>query len=73
MKSVLTGKTLKTIRSSLNVKQAQLSELSGVSINTIVQFEVGRRDMRVSTLEKLLQSLGAQITITAGDTVVKNH
>lgn len=51
------NKRFKQYRVSLNVTQDELSQKSGVSVYTIKKFENGS-DIRVSTLDKLLYSLG---------------
>lgn len=51
------NKRFKQYRISLNLTQEELSQKSGVSVYTIKKFENGS-DIRVSTLDKLLYSLG---------------
>lgn len=51
------NKRFKQYRISKNITQDELSQKSGVSVYTIKKFENGS-DIRVSTLDKLLYSLG---------------
>lgn len=55
------NRRFKEYRISMNITQDDLSQKSGVSVYTIKNFERGS-DIRVSTLEKLLNSLGVQNT-----------
>ena len=51
------NRRFKQYRISTNTTQEELSEKSGVSVYTIKKFENGS-DIRISTLNKLLNSLG---------------
>ena len=51
------NKRFKQYRISLDITQEELSRKTGVSVYTIKNFERGS-DIRVSTLEKLLNALG---------------
>lgn len=51
------NKRFKQYRVSLDISQEELSQKSGVSVYTIKNFERGS-DIKVSTLEKLLNPLG---------------
>jgi len=55
--------TLKNRRESLKVTQETLSELSDVSLRTIKQFESGKGNPTLRTLEKLFDVLGLQLCI----------
>ena len=55
--------TLKKRRESLMVTQETLSELSEVSLRTIKQFESGKGNPTLRTLEKLFDVLGLQLCI----------
>ena len=63
MTDTVTGSNLnlRTLRLLRGVSQAELSESSGVSAAAICEFENGKRDVRVQTLEKLLTSLGVEV------------
>lgn len=51
------NRRFKEYRISMDITQDELSQISGVSVYTIKNFERGS-DIKVSTLEKLLKSLG---------------
>ena len=51
------NRRFKQLRISTNITQEELSQLSGISVYTIKNFERGS-DIKVSTLEKLLEPLG---------------
>ena len=57
-------KTIKSRRESLQVTQETLAELSGVALRTVKQFESGKGNPTLSTLQKLADTLGLQITMT---------
>jgi DNA-binding XRE family transcriptional regulator len=52
---------LKTRRSSLNVTQEMLADSSGVALRTIKQFESGKGNPTLETLQKLSAALGMEI------------
>lgn len=54
-------KTIKERRDMLNVTQATLAELSGVGLRTLKQFESGKGNPTLLTLQKLAAVLGMEI------------
>lgn len=54
---------LKERRESLKVTQETLSELSEVSLRTIKQFESGKGNPTLKTLEKVLDVLGLELCL----------
>jgi len=56
-------KMVKERRESLQVTQETLAELSGVGLRTIKQFESGKGNPTVITLQKLGDALGLEITM----------
>jgi len=54
-------KTIKERREMLNVTQATLAELSGVGLRTLKQFESGKGNPTLLTLQKLADVLGMEI------------
>ena len=54
---------IKQRREMLQVTQATLSELSGVSLRTIKQFESGKGNPTIVTLQKITDVLGLEINI----------
>ena len=54
-------RAIKTIREHKGLTQVELANLSGLSRNTIINFESGRRSPRVVDLEKISRVLGVKI------------
>lgn len=57
------GKIIRERREFLDVKQADLAEISGVAIKTIYAIESGRANPSAETLIKLLKVIGMEINI----------
>ena len=55
---------IKARRESLHVTQEILAQLSGVSLRTLKQFESGKGNPTLQTLQKLGDALGLEITVT---------
>ena len=55
--------TMKARRESLNVTQDNLAQLSGVALRTLKQFESGKGNPTLQTLQKLGDALGLEITV----------
>jgi transcriptional regulator with XRE-family HTH domain len=55
---------LKARRESLKVTQETLAELSGVGLRTLKQFESGKGNPTLMTLQKLGDALGLEISIS---------
>jgi len=56
-------KMIKERRESLHVTQETLAELSGVGLRTVKQFESGKGNPTLVTLQKLGDALGLEITM----------
>ncbi|WPU92859.1 helix-turn-helix transcriptional regulator [Mucilaginibacter sabulilitoris] len=56
-------KMIKERRESLQVTQETLAELSGVGLRTVKQFESGKGNPTIITLQKLGDALGLEITM----------
>lgn len=54
-------KTIKERREMLNVTQATLAELAGVGLRTLKQFESGKGNPTLLTLQKLADVLGMEV------------
>ncbi len=54
---------LKERRKVLNVTQETLAELSGVGLRTLKQFESGKGNPTLETLQKLCDVLGLEISL----------
>ena len=57
-------KIIKARRESLKVTQETLAELSGVGLRTLKQFESGKGNPTLMTLQKLGDVLGLEISIS---------
>ena len=57
-------KTIKSRRESLQVTQETLAQLSGVGIRTLKQFESGKGNPTLMTLQKLAETLGLGLNMT---------
>ena len=55
---------VKTRRESLHVTQETLAQLSGVALRTLKQFESGKGNPTLQTLQKLGDTLGLEVTLT---------
>lgn len=56
-------KTIKERREALQVTQETLAELSGVGLRTLKQFESGKGNPTLLTLQKLTDVLGLEISL----------
>lgn len=54
---------LKARRDALQVTQATLAELSGVSLRALKQFESGKGNPTLETLTKLADTLGMEVNL----------
>ena len=70
MNSMITGKTLRAIRSLRGVTQADLAVKAGISPTAIAEFETGKRDIRSSTIAKLCEALGVEVTYKVDGTTI---
>ncbi len=62
---------IKTRRDMLNVTQDMLADLSGVGLRTLKQFESGKGNPTLETLNKLGNALGMELTFTVKDMTAK--
>jgi y4mF family transcriptional regulator len=56
-------KAIKERREMLKVTQQSLAELSGVGLRTIKQFESGKGNPTLQTLQKIADLLGLELTL----------
>ena len=59
----MTGKDLWKLRKKAGLTRQELAELSQISSATINDFEHGRRDIRIRSLDALLNTLGYELVI----------
>ena len=57
-------KTIKAGREVLQVTQETVAELSGVGLRTLKQFESGKGNPTLLTLQKIADVLGLELTLT---------
>jgi len=62
---------IKTRRDHLNVTQDMLAELSGVGLRTLKQFESGKGNPTLETLQKLGDALGMALTFEVKELTTK--
>ena len=55
--------TIKTRRQALQVTQETLAEMSGIGLRTLKQFESGKGNPTLLTLQKLADVLGLEISL----------
>jgi transcriptional regulator with XRE-family HTH domain len=60
-------KTIKARREALNVTQENLAELSGVGLRTLKQFESGKGNPTLATLQKIGDVLGMEVCLMIKD------
>lgn len=56
-------KTVKERRESLQVTQETLAQLSGVGLRTLKQFESGKGNPTLQTLQKIAEVLGLEVSL----------
>lgn len=69
MDFVSTIEAIKARRESLKVTQKALSDLSGVALGALKKFESGKGNPTLSTLKKLCDALGLEITLSVKKTI----
>ena len=62
---------IKKRRDNLGVSQDVLAELSGVGLRTLKQFESGKGNPTLDTLNKLGNALGMELTFTVKEVINK--
>ncbi|MEN9443239.1 MAG: hypothetical protein RIS47_129 [Bacteroidota bacterium] len=58
---------IKARRKSLQVTQESLAQLSGVGLRTLKQFESGKGNPTLQTLQKIADVLGFEVSLTIKD------
>lgn len=64
---MITPDQLRAMRSVRGISQAALAHEAGISPASIAEFEVGRRDMRIGTLGKILNVLKVGVVFDLGN------
>jgi transcriptional regulator with XRE-family HTH domain len=55
------GDIIKKRRTSLNIDQRTLSEISGIAVHTLSNIEAGNGNPTVTTLDRVLKALGMEL------------
>jgi transcriptional regulator with XRE-family HTH domain len=63
MNSTDVGHVIKRRRESLGIDQRTLSEIAGISVHTLSDIEAGKGNPTVTTLDRLLESLGMELRL----------
>jgi transcriptional regulator with XRE-family HTH domain len=66
-------KTIKERRDSLHVTQETLAEISGVGLRTLKQFESGKGNPTLQTLEKLADVLGMEVSLKLKNQLISHE
>ena len=64
-------KTIKERREVLHVTQEAVAELSGVGLRTLKQFERGKGNPTLQTLQKIADVLGMEVSLKLKNTYLK--
>ena len=64
-------KTVKARRDNLQVTQEYLAQLSGVGLRTLKQFESGKGNPTLQTLQKIADVLGLEVSLKLKDVTRK--
>lgn len=67
------NKLLKQFRKRCNLTQVELAKRAGISLPCLVAFELGKTDIRVGTLTKILNVFGFKLVITDKRLVVEDR
>lgn len=67
---MLTGSKLRAIRALRGITQADLAAKAGISQTAVAEFEKDKRDLRTSTVVKLCEALGVQVTYKVDGTEI---
>ena len=74
MNSYVTGATIKQLRESRNLTQAELAQKLGVSSKTVSKWETGKGLPDISLLQPLAQALGISvIELMNGEPIVNKN
>lgn len=57
------GYRIKELRNKLNISQEELGFRSGVHRTYIASLEVGKRNVSIATLEKIVKALGVLLSV----------
>lgn len=63
------GKILRTMRKSKNLKQSDISKVTGIPQNTLSQYETGVIIPKFNDVERIAKACGFVISFSSGNTV----
>ena len=63
MNTKKTGDLIRRRRTSLQIDQHTLSEISGIAVHTLSNIEAGKGNPTVATLDRVLDALGMELRI----------
>lgn len=64
MNLVEIGQTIKQRRNFLSIKQKDLSEITGISLRSLIDIESGKGNPSINQLNKILDALGLTLKLT---------
>ena len=67
------GKSIRSRRKTLRVTQSQLSELAGISINTLYKIEREQANPTLETLTKIADTLGMELCLRIKNLEIVDH
>ena len=67
---MLTGSKRRAIRALRGITAADLAAKAGISQTAVAEFEKDKRDLRTSTVVKLCEALGVQVTYKVDGTEI---
>ena len=63
MSKLTIGNSIKVRRKTLNVTQAQVADLAGISINTLYKIERGQANPTIEIIDKIADVLGLELVL----------
>ncbi|MYV05786.1 helix-turn-helix domain-containing protein [Furfurilactobacillus rossiae] len=62
-REIVAALAVKNLREEMGISQRELAQVSGTAQSTIVRIENGNLDLKLSTLQKIAQSVGKELEI----------
>ena len=63
------GQTIRKRRKFLSIMQKDLSEITGISLRSLIDIESGKGNPSINQLNKILDALGLTLKLTVGKDV----
>ena len=64
MKLIEIGQTIRNRRKFLSIMQKDLSEITGISLRSLIDIETGKGNPTINQLNKILDALGLTLKLT---------